>query len=315
MTTKDFFTHPIGIAVSAVGATLLWGSAFPFIKLSYIRLGIRPEEMGEQMLFAGYRFLLAGLLILFLFLILKKNMKFKPETTLPLLKIGLFQTFLQYVLFYIGLSYSTGIQGSIIAGTTSFFQILLAHLLYPDDRMNRLKIAGLMIGFTGVIFANWPNGAYEIDFGIGEIMLMLAMLSGAYGNILAKQGSAKMEVIYLTAYQMILGSLGLVAIGAFSVGFVPFQFDLISGLMLVYLAFLSAAGFILWNNVMKYNQVGKVSLYLFLVPVFGVILSSVLLEEPLSSFVVAGLLLVVAGIVLVNRNTRKVAKNSLPSKM
>ena len=314
MTTKDFFTHPLGIAASAAGATLLWGSAFPFIKLSYKSLDIRPEEMGEQMLFAGYRFLLAGLLILALFLLMKRDMKFKPETTLPLLKIGLFQTFLQYVLFYIGLSYSTGIQGSIIAGTTSFFQILLAHFLYPDDRMNRLKIAGLMIGFTGVIFANWPNGEYEIHFGIGEIMLMLAMLAGAYGNILAKQGSAKMEVIYSTAYQMILGSLGLVAIGVFSVGVFPFSFDLKSILMLVYLAFLSAAGFILWNNVMKYNQVGKVSLYLFLVPVFGVILSSILLDEPLHNFVIAGLILVVAGIVLVNRPARKTAKNSLPSK-
>jgi drug/metabolite transporter (DMT)-like permease len=305
MTAKDFFTHPLGIAGSAVGATLLWGSAFPFIKLSYKSLDIRPEEIGEQMLFAGYRFLLAGLLILVLFLLLKRDMKFKPETTLPLLKIGLFQTFLQYVLFYIGLSYSTGIQGSIIAGTTSFFQILLAHFLYPDDRMNRLKVTGLMIGFTGVIFANWPNGDYEIHFGIGEILLMLAMLAGAYGNILAKKGSAKMEVIYSTAYQMILGSLGLVAIGAFSVGLIPFQFDLKSSLMLVYLAFLSAAGFILWNNVMKYNQVGKVSLYLFLVPIFGVILSAVLLDEPLNAFVIAGLVLVVGGIVLVNRPTRK----------
>jgi drug/metabolite transporter (DMT)-like permease len=314
MTTKDFFTHPVGIAASAVGATLLWGSAFPFIKLSYKSLEIYPEEMGEQMLFAGYRFLLAGILILILFLLMKRNMKFRPETALSLVKIGLFQTFFQYVLFYIGLSYSTGIQGSIIAGTTSFFQILLAHFLYPDDRMNRLKVAGLMIGFTGVIFANWPNGEYEIHFGLGEILLMLAMLAGAYGNILAKKGSTKMEVIYMTAYQMILGSLGLIAIGAFSVGLVPFQFDLKSSLMLVYLAVLSAAGFILWNNVMKYNQVGKVSLYLFLVPVFGVILSSLLLKEPLHYFVIAGLILVVAGIVLVNRPAPRAAKNSLPSK-
>jgi drug/metabolite transporter (DMT)-like permease len=312
MTTKDFFTHPLGIAVSAVGATFLWGSAFPFIKLSYNSLDIRPEEMGEQMLFAGYRFLLAGLLILVLFMLLKRNMKFRAETTKSLLKIGLFQTFLQYVLFYIGLSYSTGIQGSIIAGTTSFFQILLAHFLYPDDRMSRLKVAGLMVGFTGVIFANWPNGDYEISFGIGEILLMGAMMAGAYGNILAKQGSAKMEVIYLTAYQMILGSLGLIAIGAFSVGIAPFDFDLKSGLMLLYLAFLSAAGFILWNNVMKYNQVGKVSLYLFLVPVFGVILSAALLAEPIHYFVIAGLLFVVVGIVLVNRPARK--RNSLPAK-
>jgi drug/metabolite transporter (DMT)-like permease len=308
MDAQKFFTHPLGIIGSAVGATILWGSAFPFIKMSYSMMDIQPNEIGEQMLFAGYRFFLAGLLILSVFFLLGRNMKLRKETILPIVKIGAFQTFLQYILFYIGLSYSTGIQGSIIAGTTSFFQIVFAHFLYPDDKINRLKTMGLIVGFTGVIFVNIPRGDYEVGFGIGEILLLFAMMAGAFGNILSRNGSRHMEVIYITAYQMLLGSFGLILIGGVSVGLMPFDFDWASALILFYLAFLSAAGFILWNNVMKYNQVGKVSLYLFLVPVFGVMLSSILLKEQLYFLVLIGLALVVAGILIVNKPQRKKAK-------
>jgi drug/metabolite transporter (DMT)-like permease len=304
MNAKRFFTHPLGIVISATGSTFLWGSAFPFIKLSYESLHIQPEEIGEQMIFAGYRFFLAGLLILVFFSLLKKNMLFQKKTFLPVVKIGLFQTFFQYVLFYIGLSYSSGIQGSIIAGTTSFFQIILAHFMYKNDRMNAIKTVGLMLGFAGVIFANLPKGELTIDFGWGEVLLMLAMLSGAFGNILARNGSREMEVGYLTAYQMVFGSLGLLLVGSFTSKLFPFDFTAEALWMLLYLAFLSAAGFILWNNVMKYNQVGIVSLYMFLVPVFGVILSSFLLGEEVYFLVLVGLMLVVTGIVIVNRPKR-----------
>ncbi|MHC0036209.1 DMT family transporter [Pseudoneobacillus sp. C159] len=304
MNAQKFFTHPLGIVLSATGSTFLWGSAFPFIKLSYKSLDIRPEEIGEQMIFAGYRFFLAGLMILLFFTLLKRNMMFQKQTLWPVMKIGLFQTFFQYVLFYIGLSYSTGIQGSIIAGTTSFFQILLAHFMYKNDRLNMVKTVGIFLGFAGVIFANLPKGELQIDFGWGEVLLILAMLSGALGNILARNGSAKMEVGYLTAYQMVFGALGLLVVGSFSSKLFPFHFNAPAVWMLLYLAFLSAAGFILWNNVMKYNQVGLVSMYMFLVPVFGVILSSFLLGEQVYFLVMVGLALVVSGIVIVNRPKR-----------
>lgn len=301
MNSKAFFTHPVGLILSAAGATFLWGSAFPFIKLSYERLDIQPDAIGEQLLFAGYRFFLASLLMFIILRLMKKETRLKRADFVPLAKIGLVQTFFQYVFFYIGLSYSTGIQGSIIAGTTSFFQIIFAHFMYDDDRLNRVKSLGLLVGFSGVVLVNLPKGEMQLSFGMGEILLLIAMAAGGLGNILARNGSQRMDVIYLTAYQMLIGSLGLIVIGAFSVGFYPFSFDLISALILLYLACLSAVGFILWNNVMKYNQVGKVSLYLFLIPVFGVILSSLLLSEPLHYLVLFALVLVVSGIIIVNR--------------
>ncbi|PGS56000.1 DMT family transporter [Bacillus sp. AFS041924] len=300
MSAKRFFTHPLGVIGSAVVTTFLWGSAFPFIKLSYEHLHIGKNEIWKQMIFAGYRFFLASLLILVFFTLIGRKLTFKRDTFFVVGKVGLFQTFLQYVLFYIGLSFSTGVQGSIIAGTTSFFQLLAAHFMYKNDRLTLRKIVGVTVGFVGVIIVNITKGTLSLHLGIGEILLLIAMAFGGYGNVLAKEAAKKVDVAYLTAYQMMIGSIGLLLIGGLTAGFFPFHFDVKTFGMLVYLSLLSSVGFILWNNVMKYNQVGKVSMYLFLVPVFGVILSSLMLNEVLSYLVFIGLMMVTSGIIIVN---------------
>jgi drug/metabolite transporter (DMT)-like permease len=305
LTARSFFTSPLGLWISALGATFLWGSAFPFIKISYDHLGIHSNEIGKQMLFAGYRFFLAGILLFVFFTLLKKNLKLRMTDTKELITIGFFQTFVQYVLFYIGLSMITGIQGSIIAGTTSFFQMVLAFFIFKEKLFSRRKIIGLSIGFLGVIFANLSKGAYVPNFGLGDVLLLSAMMCSAYGNILAKQGSNRMDVGYLTTYQMIFGSIGLLFIGLIKAGVQSIHFDGLTFLVLLYLSFLSATGFLLWNNVMKYNEVGKVSIFLFLVPVFGVFLSSIILNEKLQIFSFIGLGLVATGILLVNLKKKR----------
>ncbi|MEH7081056.1 DMT family transporter, partial [Bacillus velezensis] len=129
---------------------------------------------------------------------------------------------------------------------------------------------------------------------------LIAMAFGGYGNVFAKEAAKKVDVAYLTAYQMMMGSFGLLLICGVAAGFLPFHFNVVTFGMLLYLSLLSSVGFILWNNVMKYNQVGKVSMYLFLVPVFGVMLSSFMLHEALSYLVFIGLMMVTAGIIIVN---------------
>ncbi|MBO8172900.1 MAG: DMT family transporter [Bacillaceae bacterium] len=301
MNARQFFTHPLGVITAATGATFLWGSAFPFVKLSYQELQIEPNEIYEQMLFAGYRFVAAALLIMMFSYFINRGIRYQRGSALPLLKIGLFQTFLQYLFFYIGLSHSTGIRGSITVSSISFFQILLAHFMYKNDLLSTRKLIGVVIGFTGVVLANMSQGSLEFVFGLGELLLLFAAFSGALGNILVKKESGTFDILYITSFQMFLGGLGLTLVGASQVGWVPFHFNMKAGWMFVYLSFLSAAGFLLWNNVMKYNKVGRVSMYMFLIPVFGVFLSAVLLQEAVHVMILAGLMLVVAGIVIVNR--------------
>jgi drug/metabolite transporter (DMT)-like permease len=314
MKLERFFTHPLGIALSATVTMFLWGSAFPMIKKSYIELAIAPQEIYEQMLFAGYRFVLAGLLIMAVMLLAGKGFRYQAGSLPGLARVALFQTFFQYVLFYIGLSTSGGMQGAIIAGTTSFFQIILAHFLYKNDMLDWRKTIGMILGFGGVVIANMSKGPLPFSLGLGEILLLGAMFCGGLGNILARNESARMDIFYMTSAQMVMGGLGLTLVGAAKTGFFPFAFSGNAIWMLAYLAFLSAAGFVLWNNVMKYNKVGNVSMYMFLIPVFGVLLSALILHEPLQYSVVIALLLVVSGIVIVNRQKKSVAQGQkLPS--
>ena len=87
-------------------------------------------------------------------------------------------------MFYIGMSYSSGIEGAIISGTSSFFQIILAHFLYKDDALNMRKIIGVSIGFCGVVLVNVPSdGSLSFHFGIGSLLLLSAeccILMGIY---------------------------------------------------------------------------------------------------------------------------------------
>ena len=76
-----------------------------------------------------------------------------------------------------------------------------------------------------------------------------------------------------------------------------------STLLLVYLALLTTVSFCIWTTLLKYNPVGKVTVFAFSIPVFGVALSAILLGEQIGSIkALAALLLVSIGIIIVNRD-------------
>ncbi|TJY41272.1 DMT family transporter [Cohnella pontilimi] len=301
MTAQRFFTHPAGRPLAALGATLLWGSAFPLIKLSYQHMDIHRDETFEQILFAGYRFTLAGLIILAMMILMRIPFDRNPRSWAGIAKVSAFQTVCQYLFFYIGLSYATGTISSIIAGTTSFFQLLVAHFLYRNDRLTPMRGLGVFVGFAGIAVIWLQGESSGFSFGFGEILLIVSMFFGGLGNVLAKKESAHSNIFFLTGLQMFLGGVVLLSVGAFQTGILPFHMDGQAIAMLIYLAILSSAGFLLWNLLMKYNSVSSVSMYLALIPLFGVILSSILLHERLHPTILVSLCLIIVGIVIVNR--------------
>ncbi|TYP73749.1 DMT family transporter [Paenibacillus methanolicus] len=309
ITAERFYRHPLGILAASGLATLLWGSSYPFIKWSYSSLDIGRTDTFEQLLFAGYRFTLAGLLILLFMLARRERLAYQPGSLRILAPIALFQTVLQYICFYAGMALSSGVIGAVIAGTISFFQIALAHFVYRDDRLNGTKAAGLLIGFSGLAVLGFSNAAHTGGpiFSVGEILLMASSFFSAAANLISRRGASAYSVTYLNGYQMLLGGVALMLISGWKSGFAPFAFDGKSSLMLLHLALVSAVAFMLWNNVMKYNAVGSVSMYLFLIPVFGVLQSALLLGEQLHLSVLAALLLVSLGIVVVNRKKSSAA--------
>ncbi|MEN2470598.1 DMT family transporter [Burkholderia sp. GS2Y] len=302
-----FLAAPAGRFVTALAATCLWGSAFPVVKVGYGMLGIQRGDTFLQIEFAGYRFVLAALLLFALMAVAGVSRPPPRRATIvAIVRVGVVQTFLQYVFFYAGIALSSGMEGSIIAGTLTFFQLGLAHLMHADDRMTPTKAAAAVLGFAGIVFYHVMANGYAFTMGRGEALMLLAMFFAALGNMLSKQAApAILPVLPLTAMQMLVGGVALIAVGAANVGVVPFDFSFGAALMLAYLAFVSAASFLLWNSLMSYNKAGAVSVYLFLVPIFGVLLSSALLGEPLRWYVVPALVLVAIGITMTHAGTAR----------
>ncbi|BFH60928.1 MULTISPECIES: DMT family transporter [Paenibacillus] len=321
MKAETWFRHPAGILISSAGATLLWGSALPVIKISYEHFQIDSSNVFGEWVFAGYRFALAGLMLIALALLMGQTRRTdRIPLSLPrVMRLGFIQTFMQYLVLYAGLSFSSGIEGSILVGSTSLFQILSARWMDKTERLNPAKWFGLLLGFLGILVMGFAQQGVQFHFGFGAVLLLASAAFGGFGNVLFRKESTNESVIALTGKQMFAGGLGLLLVGAVRSGLAPFHFDTKGWLLLAYLSLLSAAGFALWNTIMKYNAVGKVSLYLFLIPVFGVLLSAVLLDERVSAWIGLSLALVVTGIIIVNRSgqtSRKKAmtENGVPEK-
>src|SRR5690606_18472568 len=118
MSKASFFTRRHIVFICATLCCLLWGSAYPAIKNGYALLSIAPTDVAAQMLFAGYRFVLAGLVLLAVTAISGTSLGgLNPRQWGQITVLGLTQTALQYVFFYIGLSYATGVKASIMNAT------------------------------------------------------------------------------------------------------------------------------------------------------------------------------------------------------
>ncbi|MCB2339224.1 DMT family transporter [Clostridium estertheticum] len=303
MKNKNIFTNKKVVAIIATFCCFLWGSAFPAIKNGYIMFNISASDIPSKLVFAGYRFIIAGLVLLVMAKTCgKKIFNISKKNALDLSCLGVIQTTLQYIFFYIGVSNTTGVKGSIMNSTVTFFSVILAHYIYVNDKLNMQKILGCILGFIGVMSMNFSTDLLDFSFRFnGEGFLMIAAFVSAVGAIYGKKLTKSMDVMVVTGYSLFVGGIMLMLLGIFSGGSV-YHFTMDSSLLLMYLALLSSAAFSLWNLLLKYNKVGPVSIFNFLIPIFGSILSAIFLNENIFEYKnMVALVLVCLGIWMVNK--------------
>lgn len=287
----------------------LWGSAFPFVKVSYEWFHI--QGIPSQILFAGYRFFLSGVLTFIIGCLIEKRLLTIKRTSIPaVFGQGLLQTTIQYAFFYIGLAHTTGTKSSVIDASSSFISIIATHFLIKSERMTWTKTIGCTLGFLGVIVINLTPGSWENSFQFkGEGLLCITAVAYGLSTVTSKILTDRESPVAITAYQSLFGGGTLIVIGWLMKGSVG-NFDTKGLILFAYLVFLSAAGFGIWTLLLKYNPVEKVAIFGFTIPVFGVALSALLLNEVLFSMRnLLSLLLVSAGILIVNRNQKEREKN------
>jgi len=293
-----FFTSRKVVFLLASLSCLLWGSAYPAIKTGYAMFAIASDDIPTKLLFAGYRFFFAGILLLAMAILTRRDIFILNLTRLrQVTLLGLTQTSIQYVFFYVGLAYTTGVKGSIMNATGTFFSVLLAHFIYHNDRLSTNKVLGCLVGFAGVMVVNFNPALLDFHFTLmGEGFIVIAAFALSAGSIYGKKISQTMDSIVLTGYQLTIGGAVLLVAG-YATGGVLSGFTPASTALLAYTVLLSSVAFGLWTILLKYNRVGMVSVFNFLIPVFGAVLSAVFLGESIFEWKnLIALVLVCAGI-------------------
>lgn len=307
---KSIWTRLPIVILTAIFCCTLWGSASPAIKIGYELFAIAPGDTPSRILFAGTRFIIAGIMVIVFGSILQKKVLIpKKSSILYILVLACFQTILQYIFFYMALAFTSGVRGSIINAAGSFFSILLAVYAFRFEKLSVRKAAGMLIGFLGVFLcvtggsASFLEGGFSIQ---GEGAMLIAAFASAVAGCFIKLFSQKENPVILSGYQFFIGGIVMSIVGKLmggnltivSAGSIP---------LLVYMAFISAGAYTLWGVLLKYNPVSTVTVLGFVNPVMGVILSAIFLHEgaeALSIYTLIALVLVSLGIYIINKKSK-----------
>ena len=313
--TDKIMRNTIVVWAGALICCALWGSAFPCIKIGYGLMNIPAGDSASQILYAGYRFTLAGILTILIGSVTQKRVLIPSKAAVPkILWLSLLQTVIQYLFFYIGLAHTTGVKASIIEGMNVFVALFVACLIFKQEKFTMSKIVGCVIGFVGVILVNINGGTNGTGIGLdagfsimGEGFILLSTVSYAFSSVYLKRFSKTENPVMLSGYQFVLGGIIMSVCGLLAGGKVSgFDNGAAAG-MLLWLALVSAVAYSLWGILLKYNPVSKVAVFGFMNPVFGVLLSAWLLGEhdSLGLNCLVSLVLVCIGIYVVNRSSSK----------
>ena len=310
---QNWFQKKRNIVLGAVICTFLWGCAFPAVKLGYQIFSIDSDDVASQMLFAGIRFFTAGIVTLLIAAVSQRKFPGIPRHYVPgTVLLGIVQTALQYLCFYVGLAHTTGTRGSILNATSTFMTIILVGIVWPKKEPITLrKLLGCIIGLGGVVLVNLSGLSTSQPFTfLGEGMVLLSALCLSLSALLTKVLSKGTNPLSLTGWHLTIGGFLLLICGLISGGKLE-NVGWQGILLLAFMVLISSVAFPIWTFLLKYNPVSQISVYNFLIPVFGVILSSLVLGEgfPGISCILA-LLLVCAGIILVNREKKPESKQA-----
>ena len=207
-------------------------------------------------------------------------------------------------MFYIGLAHTSGVKSSILIAVNVFFSIIVSTLVFRIERLTVQKAIGAVFGFVGIVVINFSAEGFGGGFSFnGEGFMILSSLAYSVSGVLIKKYSEKSDTVMLSGWQFLFGGAFMILFGFAAGGRIPQAGGVKGILMILYLAFISAAAYTVWGILLKYNSVSKISVIGLMNPVFGVILSAVFLgeaEEALSLKNLCALVLVCLGIVVVN---------------
>lgn len=276
--------------------SFLWGGNMVSIKIS--NQGVPP------ILAAAIRSIFSSLALAAYLLLSGRKLFFPREHLMHGIAIGvLFGA--EFLLLYCGIDFTDASRAVIFLYTHPFWVAAGAHALVAGERLTIAKSLGLMLAFVGLasVFGARPATMGDL-YWVGDLMEVAAAFLWAATTVYIKKFVSIRPVDhYQTLFAQLFFSIPVLVLGslAFEWGR-PLMFPSSVVIALFYQTVIIATlSYILWFWMIYHYQVSRLAAFTFLAPLFGVILSCLILGESLSTRLLTGLSLVAVGIYLVNR--------------
>ena len=214
----------------------------------------------------------------------------------------------QLSLFYFGLSKSNASRGTLLANLVPFFILFLAHIFIPGDRITRRKFLGILLGFAGVAFMFTEKTGITSDFRAGDVIMLTGTFIWASSAVYLKKiisgYNAFQIVLYNTAFAAPLFFLEACLWDSPMISYLDGR---IIGALLYQSLVTASFGFVTWNTMLqKYGAVALHS-FVFIMPIAGVALGGLVLDEPITARIILALVLITSGVLVVHWKAKKEA--------
>ena len=303
MKPSVFSNKGVTIAL-AVLVSILWGTLFPTIKIGYKAFEIDSTDVASILLFAGIRFFLSGLLLVGGESVKKKRVALpQRDQFLPICLVGLLTVVLHYAFTYTGLSLAESSKSSVLKQIAFLIVPAIAFLFRKEDRCSPKKILAAVLGFLAVLAVNIEG--LDLVFGAGEWLIILASFCSMIGQMVSKNVYDKHEPTHIVAYAQLFGGASLL-ISGFLFGGGLRKINLQSIGVLTYICLASIIANLLWNTLIKYNDMSRLAVLKSMDPLFASLFSALLLgENILRPTYLAAIALIILAITISNYKRKK----------
>lgn len=297
-----FLSKKKNVVLTAILYTFLWGTAFPLVKLCMLYFHVADNDQMSKCLIAGIRFLLSGVIILVIGKMTKtKILPDNKQSYLWIILYGIFSTAIQYSLTYIGLSKIDSSKGAIFDQLSVFFTLIVGGLFLKDDRLTVKKMIGCLIGFIGIFLTSASGFGFDFSFA-GEGMMLLAACIQTIAYFIAKSTAKAVNAVSLVGLGQTIGGILLCAFSLMFEGKIS-NVNFKAIFILIILAGISSSAYLLSVLPLKYFPASEIASFNLLIPIFGVIMSGIILHENIFKWnYFAALLLISFGIFIINTN-------------
>ena len=264
----------------------IWAGSFVAVKISVNQI--------DPITLAFLRFAIASPLMLVFLILSNQSKRIKRKDVPSIITLALTGVTLLYILQFYGIKFTTASNAGVLVNANVVFIAILS-AIFLKEKMNLMKLGGIIFGFGGAAIIVSNN--FSFNFNLGNILVLLSALSWAIYSIVGKKLLEEYDEMVITTYAFILGTL-------FFLPFIHFPKSIspISWMSILYLAILcSVFGYAAWYKALKEMEASKVAIYLTLIPLFSIILASIILHEKITPTIIFGAILIMIGIYLTEK--------------